>query len=111
MLVISGYRYQMPIALVGLISSLALWDLLRFCSDKWRVDRYPVVRQALIHTVQCGELLFPFDTSRLTIHTCFCIMGRSIGSYVAYSKLLYMAIKILFGQPLTYELPKKNFLS
>ncbi|RVW79331.1 hypothetical protein CK203_040860 [Vitis vinifera] len=33
-------------------------DLLRFCSDKWRVDRYPVVRQALIHTVQCAHSNF-----------------------------------------------------
>uniref|UniRef100_A0A5B6YY48 PRA1 family protein n=1 Tax=Davidia involucrata TaxID=16924 RepID=A0A5B6YY48_DAVIN len=39
--------YQMPLALVGLISSLALWDLFRFCGDRWGLDRYPVILQSL----------------------------------------------------------------
>ncbi|GAY64131.1 hypothetical protein WN943_001607 [Citrus x changshan-huyou] len=48
--------YQMPLALVGLISSLALWDFFKFCSDKWNWDRYPVIRQVLVRIAQCGEL-------------------------------------------------------
>lgn len=48
-------RYQMPLALVGLISSLALWDIFKFCSERWGWDGYPVARQALIRTAQCGE--------------------------------------------------------
>ena len=58
----------MPIALVGLITSLALWDVLRFCNEKWRLDRYPFIWQALIRTSQIGELFFPFGTSWFTIH-------------------------------------------
>ncbi|KAJ6724504.1 PRENYLATED RAB ACCEPTOR 1-RELATED [Salix viminalis] len=45
--------YQMPLALIGLISSLALWDTFKFCSDKWGWDRYPVIRQVMVRTAQC----------------------------------------------------------
>lgn len=50
-----SYRYQMPLALVGLISSLALWDFFKFCSDKWNWDWHPVIRQVLVRIAQCGE--------------------------------------------------------
>lgn len=46
----------MPIALVGLLTSLALWDAFKFCSERWGLDQYPVVRQCLIRVAQCGEL-------------------------------------------------------
>ncbi|KAJ0026086.1 hypothetical protein Pint_07419 [Pistacia integerrima] len=38
----------MPLAFLGLISSLAIWDLFKFCSDKWKFDRYLVIRQVLV---------------------------------------------------------------
>uniref|UniRef100_A0A2P2J1U3 PRA1 family protein n=1 Tax=Rhizophora mucronata TaxID=61149 RepID=A0A2P2J1U3_RHIMU len=44
--------YQMPVALIGLISSLALWDIFKFCNDRWGWDRYPVIRQVLVRTAQ-----------------------------------------------------------
>ncbi|KAJ0011345.1 hypothetical protein Pint_32922 [Pistacia integerrima] len=50
--------YQMPLAFLGLISSLAIWDLFKFCSDKWKFDRYPVIRQVLVRIAQCGELSY-----------------------------------------------------
>ncbi|KAK8643782.1 hypothetical protein V6N13_013061 [Hibiscus sabdariffa] len=46
--------YQLPLALVGLISSLALWDSFRFFSDKWGLDRFPVAQSILIRVVQCA---------------------------------------------------------
>ena len=46
----------MPIALVGLISCLALWDFFKFSSDKWGLDQYPVIRQCSVRVAQCGEL-------------------------------------------------------
>ncbi|KAG6793812.1 hypothetical protein NC652_004066 [Populus alba x Populus x berolinensis] len=45
--------YQMPLALIGLISSLALWDVFKFCSGRWGWDRYPVLRQVMVRTAQC----------------------------------------------------------
>ncbi|XP_031266549.1 PRA1 family protein H [Pistacia vera] len=49
--------YQMPLALLGLISSLAIWDLFKFSSDKWKFDRYPVIRQILIRIAQCATVI------------------------------------------------------
>lgn len=46
----------MPIALFGLIACLALWDVFKFCSNKWEMDRYPLTRQCLVRAGQCGEL-------------------------------------------------------
>ncbi|OMO53507.1 Prenylated rab acceptor PRA1 [Corchorus olitorius] len=44
--------YQLPVALVGLVSSLALWDFFRFFSDKWGLDRFPITQQILIRFAQ-----------------------------------------------------------
>ncbi|KAL9444038.1 hypothetical protein AB3S75_017255 [Citrus x aurantiifolia] len=49
--------YQMPLALVGLISSLAHWDFFKFCSDKWNWDRHPVIRQVLVRIAPCATLV------------------------------------------------------
>ncbi|XWS10023.1 hypothetical protein CRYUN_Cryun39dG0040100 [Craigia yunnanensis] len=49
--------YQLPLALVGLISSLALWDLFRFFSDKWGLDRFPVTQLVLIRIAQCATAI------------------------------------------------------
>lgn len=49
----------MPFALVGLISSLALWDLVKFSSDRLGLDQKPVLQQCLIRIAQCGESFPP----------------------------------------------------
>ncbi|XVE50193.1 hypothetical protein DITRI_Ditri01bG0142400 [Diplodiscus trichospermus] len=49
--------YQLPVALVGLISSLALWDLFRFFSDKWGLDMFPVTQLVLIRIAQCATAI------------------------------------------------------
>lgn len=50
-------RYQMPLALVGLLASLALWELFKYCSDRWEFDRHPSARKLVIGIGQCGEFL------------------------------------------------------
>lgn len=50
-----GHRYQIPLALVGLISSLALWDVFRYYGDHLGVDQYPLLRQIFVRIVQCGK--------------------------------------------------------
>lgn len=52
-LILASTLYQMPVALVGLISCLAVWDIFKFCSDRWGWDRYPIIRQVLVRTAQC----------------------------------------------------------
>ncbi|KAJ0099812.1 hypothetical protein Patl1_20695 [Pistacia atlantica] len=61
--------YQMPLAFLGLISSLAIWDLFKFCSDKWKFDRYLVIRQVLVRIVQC--VLIGLVKMRLYYGACF----------------------------------------
>ncbi|CAI0441466.1 unnamed protein product [Linum tenue] len=46
--------YQMPLALVGLISCLAVWDMFKFSNERWGWERYPVLRQVLVRTAQCA---------------------------------------------------------
>ncbi|CAK9175239.1 unnamed protein product [Ilex paraguariensis] len=52
--------YHMPLALVGLISCLALWDLFRFWGDRWGLDRYPVFRLSLVRVAQCATAIILF---------------------------------------------------
>ncbi|KAJ6894257.1 PRA1 family protein H-like isoform X2 [Populus alba x Populus x berolinensis] len=50
--------YQMPLALIGMISSMVLWDIFKFCSDRWGWDRYPVIRQVMVRAAQCVVFFF-----------------------------------------------------
>ncbi|TQE04945.1 hypothetical protein C1H46_009416 [Malus baccata] len=52
-LMVKFQLYRMPLALVGLMSCLALWDVFKFCSERWGLDQYPIVRQCLIRVAQC----------------------------------------------------------
>lgn len=52
--------YQIPLALVGLISSLALWDVFRYYGDHLGVDQYPLLRQIFVRMVQCGTAVILF---------------------------------------------------
>ncbi|KAK1414318.1 hypothetical protein QVD17_30062 [Tagetes erecta] len=46
--------YQIPIALVGLVSSLALWDLFAYFVKRWELDNHPITRECLLRLVQCA---------------------------------------------------------
>ncbi|KAL6554219.1 hypothetical protein OROMI_019892 [Orobanche minor] len=52
--------YQLPKALIGLISCLGLWDVFKFSSDRWGFDRYPVIRQTLTRIAQCATAVVLF---------------------------------------------------
>ena len=56
----------MPLALVGLLSCLAVWEAFRFCDDKWSLDHFPIIRQVLVRVGQCGEF-FPTDGSMFAL--------------------------------------------
>ncbi|KAK9688872.1 hypothetical protein RND81_09G017600 [Saponaria officinalis] len=46
--------YQMPLALIGLLSCLAVWELFRYCDARWALERFPSSRQVLIRVGQCA---------------------------------------------------------
>ncbi|KAL8507631.1 hypothetical protein ACS0TY_018247 [Phlomoides rotata] len=52
--------YQLPMALFGLVSCLALWDAFKLSGDWWGLDRYPLTRQLLIRIAQCVALVVLF---------------------------------------------------
>ncbi|WOK98244.1 hypothetical protein Cni_G06954 [Canna indica] len=45
--------YKMPVSLLGVIVCLVLWELVRFCNDKWKLEeRNPSLRQTLVRVAQ-----------------------------------------------------------
>ncbi|XP_004251864.1 PRA1 family protein H [Solanum lycopersicum] len=55
--------YQKLFALVGLISCLALWDVLKLCGDRWGLEHRPVIKQSLIRIAQCATAVILFCTN------------------------------------------------
>ncbi|KAJ8561038.1 hypothetical protein K7X08_027228 [Anisodus acutangulus] len=55
--------YQKLLALVGLISCLALWDVLKLCGDRWGLEERPVIKQSLIRIAQCATAVILFCTN------------------------------------------------
>ena len=52
--------YRMPMALLGMLASLAVWEGVRYCRDHWGLTtRAPGVAQALLHCAQIGEYDVP----------------------------------------------------
>ncbi|XP_057766560.1 PRA1 family protein H isoform X2 [Salvia miltiorrhiza] len=75
--------YQLPIALFGLLSCLALWDAFKLSGDRWGLDRYPLLRQALIRTAQClaGVILFISNVQ----FAIFCATGVSFAVMILHA--------------------------
>lgn len=48
----------MPMALLGMLASLAVWEGVRYCRDHWALTTTaPGIAQALLHCAQIGEFL------------------------------------------------------
>ncbi|PNT62843.1 hypothetical protein BRADI_4g08810v3 [Brachypodium distachyon] len=48
--------YRMPMALLGMLASLAVWESVRYCRERWGLaTRAPGVGQALLHCAQIGN--------------------------------------------------------
>ncbi|KAF3442015.1 hypothetical protein FNV43_RR15931 [Rhamnella rubrinervis] len=82
-LVFACTLYKMPIALVGLLSSLALWDVFKFCSERWGLGRYPVVRQCLIRVAQCvTAVILIYSNVQMAL---FCALGVSYAAMILHA--------------------------
>ncbi|XP_042491051.1 PRA1 family protein H [Macadamia integrifolia] len=88
--------YQIPVALLGLISCLALWDLFRFCSDKWGLERYPSIRQSLVRIAQFATAVVLYCTQvQLAL---FCAVGVSYAVLVLHASLRKLTTTRLLTQ-------------
>ncbi|XP_022633158.1 PRA1 family protein H-like isoform X2 [Vigna radiata var. radiata] len=69
-----GCRYKMPVALVGLILCLALWDFFKFCSQRWGLEHYPLTRQCLIRAAQCATaVILIFSNVQMALFCAICV--------------------------------------
>lgn len=75
--------YQIPIALVGLVSSLALWDLFAYCGNRWGLDDHPITRECLLRLVQCA--------TAVTIFVCNVQMALLYAIGVSYAVMMLHA--------------------
>ncbi|KAK6134558.1 hypothetical protein DH2020_031728 [Rehmannia glutinosa] len=75
--------YQLPVALIGLISCLALWDVFKISGDRWGLDRYPMIRQTLIRIAQCVTAVILFISNvQLAV---FCAFGVSYAAMILHA--------------------------
>uniref|UniRef100_A0A7N0RED2 PRA1 family protein n=1 Tax=Kalanchoe fedtschenkoi TaxID=63787 RepID=A0A7N0RED2_KALFE len=80
--------YQMPLALVGLISCLAMWDLLKVMSHKWRLDDFPVRRQVLVRVAQCATVIILFFSNvQLALLCTIVVSYAAMLLHAAFRKL------------------------
>ncbi|KAH0937726.1 hypothetical protein HID58_005187 [Brassica napus] len=49
--------FEMPLALLGFVTSYAFWELFKFCVDRWESNRHPLIRKILIRVALCVVIL------------------------------------------------------
>ncbi|CAN8326132.1 unnamed protein product [Cochlearia groenlandica] len=80
--------YQMPLALVGLLASLAIWELFKYCSDRWRFDRNPSARKLLIGIGQCATaVLLTFLNVQMALFSAVAISYSVMILHAGFRKL------------------------
>ncbi|KAJ7981767.1 PRA1 family protein [Quillaja saponaria] len=80
--------YKMPLALVGLISCLALWDIFKFSIDRWQLDQHPVIRECLVRIAQCATaVILIFSNVQMAIFCALSVSYASMILHAAFRKL------------------------
>ncbi|KAE9590610.1 hypothetical protein Lal_00022975 [Lupinus albus] len=81
--------YKMPLALVGLISCLALWDFFKYFSDRWGLDEYPITRQCLLRLAQCATaVILVYSNVQLAL---FCALSVSYAGMIVHAAFRKLA--------------------
>ncbi|XP_052179228.1 PRA1 family protein H [Diospyros lotus] len=81
--------YRLPLALVGLVLSLALWDAFKFCGNRWGLDRYPAIRQSLVRIAQCASAVILFFSN--VQMALFCALGASYAVMISHASCRKLA--------------------
>ncbi|WZZ31989.1 hypothetical protein YC2023_015390 [Brassica napus] len=50
--------FEMPLALLGFVTSYVFWELFKFCVDSWESNRHPLIRKILIRVALCATVSF-----------------------------------------------------
>ncbi|KAF3791017.1 PRA1 family protein H [Nymphaea thermarum] len=56
-LILGCAMYKNPLAVLGVLSTLALWDLFRLCSTRLRLDSFPSLQQVVIIIAQSATVV------------------------------------------------------
>ncbi|KAH7862017.1 hypothetical protein Vadar_033682 [Vaccinium darrowii] len=80
--------YQMPLALLGLLSSLALWDAFRFYGDQWGLHQYPLVRMSLVRIAQCATaIILLYSNVPMAIFSALAVGYAVVVLHASFRKL------------------------
>lgn len=75
--------YQLPIALLGLLSCLALWDAFKLSGDRCGLDKYPLLRQTMIRIAQCLAAVILFISN--VQYAILCAVGVSYAVMILHA--------------------------
>ncbi|XP_068638195.1 PRA1 family protein H-like isoform X2 [Aristolochia californica] len=74
-LILACCLYQMPIALLGIVSSLLLWELFRISDNRWTLERFSIFRQILLYLLQsASQIPITWVKSSLQLQS-YCIVA------------------------------------
>ncbi|KAL2331373.1 hypothetical protein Fmac_018954 [Flemingia macrophylla] len=80
--------YKMPVALVGLILCLALWDFFKFCSHRWGLEQYPLTHQCLLRIAQCATaVILIISNVQMALFCAICVSYAGVILHAAFRKL------------------------
>ncbi|XP_042378749.1 PRA1 family protein H-like [Zingiber officinale] len=84
LLVFACSLYKMPVALLGLLACLFLWELVRFCSGRWHLEeRSPGLRQVLIYAAQLA--------TAMVLYMCNLQLAIACAVGVSYAAMIFHA--------------------
>ncbi|KAG9449389.1 hypothetical protein H6P81_009354 [Aristolochia fimbriata] len=73
-LILACCLYQMPIALLGIISSLLLWEVFRIADNKWTLERFSILRQILLYLLQSAiAIVLYYCNVQISLFWALCI--------------------------------------
>ncbi|KAL0875223.1 hypothetical protein Bca101_024928 [Brassica carinata] len=90
--------FEMPVALLGFVTSYAFWELFKFCVDRWESNRHhPVIRKILIRVALCGKRRSLRKMDHLTeFLACF-------AATVSFLAFLNVQIAVFYALAISYS--------
>ncbi|KAG2645251.1 PRA1 family protein H isoform X2 [Panicum virgatum] len=103
-------RYRMPMALLGMLASLAVWEGVRYCRDYWGLTTSaPGIAQSLLHCAQIATAILLYVCN---LHfVLVCAIGLSYAVMILHASLRKLTPSNL-PDPVNYNRraqPKQNY--
>ncbi|CAH8365803.1 unnamed protein product [Eruca vesicaria subsp. sativa] len=70
------------------LASLALWELFKYCSDRWKFDRHPSARKLMIGIGQCATaVLLTFLNVQMALFSALAVIYSVMLLHAGFRKL------------------------